>query len=86
MPKQVSIATDEDVYTVLKEMQEKSGTSMSQNANRLMRAGLNYTSIHARLKKIEESQKTQFNFFVRFLEQSGHEALVSEFSHMLDED
>lgn len=74
----VSVATDNDIYDVLLKMQEASGASISQQANKLMRNGYNYQNIRSDMAQMENKIDAVLELMSRYLEVSGHGELIEE--------
>lgn len=85
MPVNVSVTCDDDVYDFLQGMKEKSGSSMSQQANRLMRYGVQYNNLSAQVSELEGKLDKVMNFMQIFAENIGYQEQVEETIKMIEE-
>ena len=82
----ISVTCDSDVYDFLLDMKEKSGASMSQQANRLMRNGVLVQSMFSKLDDVEFKLDQVMTFMQYFAENMGHQEQVQETIKQMDEE
>ena len=78
---QISVTVDEDIYDMLLSIKGSSKVSISQCANRLMRAGMNYGTIGSIVTDTEHKVDSVMDLLASFVESQGQGQLLDEIEY-----
>lgn len=78
MAGQISVSVDDDIYELLLDLKGSSGVSLSQCANRLMRAGMNYGAIGELVTDTDSKIDTVMDILVGFVESQGQGKILED--------